>query len=115
MVYSFQMPEVAQRKVILNRPAETGLGFNIIGGEGETGIFISFIAPGSLADNPQELNVGDQIIKVCCIPCTMIITMLHSGQSDCCILGILLIFLKTPPRRYIHNIRHFSLRLHNFT
>ena len=58
------MPEVAQRKVILNRPAETGLGFNIIGGEGETGIFISFIAPGSLADSSQELNVGDQIIKV---------------------------------------------------
>lgn len=61
------MPEVAQRKVILNRPAETGLGFNIIGGEGETGIFISFIAPGSLADNSQKLNVGDQIIKVCCV------------------------------------------------
>ena len=58
------MPEVAQRKVTLNRPAETGLGFNIIGGEGETGIFISFIAPGSLADSSQELNVGDQIIKV---------------------------------------------------
>ena len=58
------MPEVAQRKVILNRPAETGLGLKIICGEGETGIFISFIAPGSLADSSQELNVGDQIIKV---------------------------------------------------
>ena len=58
------MPEVAQRRVVLNRPAETGLGFNIIGGEGETGIFISFIAPGSLADKSQELNVGDQIIMV---------------------------------------------------
>lgn len=64
LILSFQLPEVAQRKVILNRPAETGLGFNIIGGEGETGIFISFIAPGSLADNSQQLNVGDQIIKV---------------------------------------------------
>ena len=89
ILYSFQMPEVVQRKVILNRPAETGLGFNIIGGEGETGIFISFIAPGSLADNAQELNVGDQIIKVCCITCTIVVAMLHSGQSDCRIGGVL--------------------------
>ena len=74
------MPEVAQRKVTLNRPAETGLGFNIIGGEGETGIFISFIAPGSLADSAQELNVGDQIIKVCLL-CSLLercIAYLHS-------------------------------------
>lgn len=49
---------------MLHRPAETGLGFNIVGGEGETGIFISFIAPGSSADSSHELNVGDQIIKV---------------------------------------------------
>ena len=60
----FQVSDVVQRKAVLNRPTETGLGFNIIGGEGETGIFISFIAPGSLADSSHQLNVGDQIIKV---------------------------------------------------
>ena len=50
--------------VVLRRPEGTGLGFNIIGGEGDTGIFISFISLGSVADSCEELNIGDQIIKV---------------------------------------------------
>lgn len=51
--------------MVLNRPEDTGLGFNIIGGEGNTGIFISYISPSSVADNCGELKAGDQIIKVC--------------------------------------------------
>ena len=50
--------------MVLNRPEETGLGFNIIGGEGDTGIFISYISPGSVADKSGALKAGDQILKV---------------------------------------------------
>lgn len=50
--------------MILGRPEDTGLGFNIIGGEGDTGIFISYISPSSVADKAGELKPGDQIIKV---------------------------------------------------
>ena len=53
-----------QRKVTLDRPEGVGLGFNIIGGEGDTGIFISYISPGSVADQSRELKPGDQIIEV---------------------------------------------------
>ena len=53
-----------QRTVVLSRPEDTGLGFNIIGGEGNTGIFVSYISPGSVADKSSELKPGDQIIKV---------------------------------------------------
>ena len=54
-----------QRTVVLHRPEGTGLGFNIIGGEGDTGIFISYITPGSVADKSGELKAGDQILQVC--------------------------------------------------
>lgn len=56
--------ESPKRTVVLNRPEETGLGFNIIGGEGDTGIFISYISPGSVADKSGALKAGDQILKV---------------------------------------------------
>ena len=59
-----QAPDIPKRTVILNRPEDTGLGFNIIGGEGDTGIFISYISPGSVADTSGELKPGDQILKV---------------------------------------------------
>lgn len=58
-----QVPEVPKRTVVLNRPEETGLGFNIIGGEGDTGIFISYISPDSVADKAGELKPGDKILK----------------------------------------------------
>ena len=58
-----QVPEVPKRTVVLNRPEETGLGFNIIGGEGDTGIFISYISPDSVADSAGELKPGDKILK----------------------------------------------------
>ena len=41
-----------------------GLGFNIIGGEGDAGIFISYIAPGGVADSVGGLRAGDHILKV---------------------------------------------------
>lgn len=50
--------------MVLNRPEDTGLGFNIIGGEGNTGIFVSYISPGSVADKCGELKPGDKVIKV---------------------------------------------------
>lgn len=54
----------AIRTVVLNRPEGTGLGFNIIGGEAGTGIFISLISPNGVADKSNQLKVGDQIIEV---------------------------------------------------
>jgi hypothetical protein len=41
-----------------------GLGFNIVGGEGGEGIFISFILTGGPADLSGNLRKGDQIINV---------------------------------------------------
>ena len=42
----------------------SGLGFNIVGGEGGEGIFISFILTGGAADLSGDLRKGDQIISV---------------------------------------------------
>ena len=50
--------------MVLTRPEDTGLGFNIIGGEGEIGIFISYISPDSVADRSGKLKCGDQIMRV---------------------------------------------------
>ena len=55
---------MTQRTVILTRSEGEGLGFNIIGGEGDTGVFVSYISPGSIADKGGELQPGDLIIKV---------------------------------------------------
>lgn len=43
---------------------QQGLGFNIVGGEGGEGIFISFILTGGAADLSGELRKGDQILSV---------------------------------------------------
>lgn len=51
------------RRVYLQR-GSTGLGFNIVGGEGGEGIFISFILTGGAADLSGNLRKGDQIISV---------------------------------------------------
>ncbi len=59
-----QEASATQRVVTLHRPESTGLGFNIIGGEGDTGIFISYITPGSVADKSGQLQPGDFILKV---------------------------------------------------
>ncbi|XP_014672434.1 PREDICTED: discs large homolog 1-like protein [Priapulus caudatus] len=51
------------RRVTLVR-GQTGLGFNIVGGEDGEGIFISFILAGGPADLSGGLHRGDQIISV---------------------------------------------------
>ncbi|XP_076370187.1 disks large homolog 1-like isoform X3 [Tachypleus tridentatus] len=51
------------RKVTLNK-GTTGLGFNIVGGEDDEGIFVSFILAGGAADLSGELKRGDQILSV---------------------------------------------------
>lgn len=53
-----------ERLINLVRTNGEGLGFNIIGGEGDAGIFISHIAPGSVADRASGLRAGDHILKV---------------------------------------------------
>ena len=60
-----------QRQVILDRPEGVGLGFNIIGGKGDTGIFISYISPGSVSDLSYLLKPGDQIIEVRGMPLSL--------------------------------------------
>ncbi|CAF0708015.1 unnamed protein product [Brachionus calyciflorus] len=51
------------RRVYLQK-GQQGLGFNIVGGEGGEGIFISFILTGGAADLSGELRKGDQILSV---------------------------------------------------
>lgn len=51
------------RTVVLNK-GNTGLGFNIVGGEDGEGIFVSFILAGGPADLSGELRRGDQILSV---------------------------------------------------
>lgn len=46
------------------RRSDEGLGFNIIGGEDKEGIFISYVAPGSPADQNGILEPGDRILSV---------------------------------------------------
>ena len=54
------------RKVTFERPPGTGLGFNIIGGEDNFGIFISHINSGGIAEKSGLITIGDQILEVCC-------------------------------------------------
>jgi hypothetical protein len=51
------------RTVVLSK-GNTGLGFNIVGGEDGEGIFVSFILAGGPADLSGELRRGDQILSV---------------------------------------------------
>eukprot|EP00117_Sycon_ciliatum_P039774 scpid36247/ scgid29339/ Disks large homolog 2; Postsynaptic density protein 93 len=51
------------RKVTLQK-GDKGLGFNIVGGEGGEGIYISFILAGGVADLSGQLKRGDQILEV---------------------------------------------------
>jgi disks large protein 1 len=53
----------SQRTVALSK-GSSGLGFNIVGGEENEGIFISFILAGGPADLSGQLHRGDQILKV---------------------------------------------------
>ena len=53
------------RKVII-RKSGSGLGFNIVGGEGGEGIYVSYILPGGAADIGGQLRRGDQLLSVSC-------------------------------------------------
>ena len=48
----------------LERPQGVGLGFNIIGGEEEVGIFVSVISKEGVAAENGQLKVGDMILEV---------------------------------------------------
>ncbi|XP_076348228.1 disks large homolog 1-like isoform X2 [Tachypleus tridentatus] len=56
-------PTREPRKVSLNK-VSTGLGFNIVGGEKDEGVFVSCILTGGAADLSGELKQGDQILSV---------------------------------------------------
>ena len=51
------------RTVVLNR-GNAGLGFNIVGGDGNSGIYISYIMAGGVADLSGQLHIGDRILSV---------------------------------------------------
>lgn len=51
------------RSIILTK-SQSGLGFNIVGGEDGEGIFISFILAGGPADLSGQLRRGDQVLSV---------------------------------------------------
>ena len=81
--------------MILARNEGEGLGFNIIGGEEEVGIFCSVISPDGLAGRNGQLKVGDQIMEVSSVMylCYIHILPLVSGEwseygaldsRDCC-------------------------------
>lgn len=46
------------------RKGQSGLGFNIVGGEDGEGIYVSFILDGGPADLSGDLRAGDQLISV---------------------------------------------------
>ena len=55
------------RRVVLKK-GPSGLGFNIVGGEEDEGIFVSYILPGGPADVSGTLHKGDQLLSVSAIP-----------------------------------------------
>lgn len=55
---------VGEPRLVCLRKGSQGLGFNIVGGVGGDGIFVSFILTGGAADLDGELRKGDQILSV---------------------------------------------------
>jgi C-terminal processing protease CtpA/Prc len=53
----------APRTVHLTKGAQ-GLGFNIVGGEDDEGIYISAVLPGGVADLSGQVYRGDQLLQV---------------------------------------------------
>ena len=50
--------------MIVLKKSGPGLGFNIVGGDGSNGIYISYILSGGTADLSGELYRGDQLLSV---------------------------------------------------
>ena len=46
------------------KKGSTGLGFNIVGGEDNEGIFVSFVLAGGPADISGDLKRGDRLLSV---------------------------------------------------
>ena len=55
------------RRVIIKK-GSSGLGFNIIGGEDNEGIFVSFVLAGGPADISGDLKRGDRLFSVPMLP-----------------------------------------------
>ena len=72
------------RIIALNRPEGVGLGFNIIGGEEEVGIFISVISKEGVAADNGQLRVGDMILEVrfCCGPACFMVVMMTGKRAE---------------------------------
>jgi len=51
------------RRVVLKK-GPSGLGFNIVGGEEDEGIFVSYILPSGPADVSGAIHIGDQLVSV---------------------------------------------------
>ncbi|CAG0888862.1 unnamed protein product [Darwinula stevensoni] len=60
--HSPPQPSMESRKVVLQK-GPNGLGFNIVGGEDDEGIFISYLLTGGVAEASGALKIGDQIIR----------------------------------------------------
>ncbi|TKR73286.1 hypothetical protein L596_020614 [Steinernema carpocapsae] len=52
------------RPVQLNKPPNQGLGFNIVGGEEDEPIYISYVLPGGVADLSGQVHKGDVLLEV---------------------------------------------------
>lgn len=59
------------RRVVLKK-GPSGLGFNIVGGEEDEGIFVSYLLPGGPADVSGAVHIGDQLLSVSSILCTLL-------------------------------------------
>jgi len=46
------------------KKGSSGLGFNIVGGEDNEGIFVSFVLAGGPADITGDLRRGDRLLSV---------------------------------------------------
>lgn len=77
-----------REKIATIRRSEEGLGFNIVGGEDEEGIYISFIVPGSPADLNGILEPGDRILSVNAID------MLNATHDDAAIALKVIVYSK---------------------
>ena len=60
------------------KKGSSGLGFNIVGGDSNEGIFVSFVLAGGPADISGDLRRGDRLISVSCFAgkCYSVVTHL---------------------------------------
>jgi len=83
------------RRVILKK-GSSGLGFNIVGGEEDEGIFVSYILPGGSADVGGELHKGDQLLSVSTLsPCrnfSLFYAFYSFPVSRCNLQAVILLF-----------------------